>query len=176
MRRFAIGVALSCLSALAVAADPAEIAKKMVGYEYTATRDPLPGLDGCVNEGVNEGMISDEFGYAIIRCGKDYFLTLGRGKVSSLPHYHILDAIVLPKHDYYATSRDNKSKQLVLGRMMCEFDGDSETEMLVLLRWGKQERVTSKNGVLAAWGYDLEKGKIISLDISHIVCEKPDEP
>jgi hypothetical protein len=39
-----------------------------------------------------------------------------------------------------------------------------------------QERITSKNGVLAAWGYDLEKGKIIPLDIPRIVCEKPTLP
>ncbi len=173
MQRFMLGMALSCLSMMTMAADPAAIAKKMIGYEYTATREPLPGLGDCVDEGGGMILNSDEFSSVIIRCGKNRLLAL---KQVRFPRYRILDAIVLPKFDPDATSRDNKSRQLALGGMMCEFDGSLEIDMRVLVRWGGRERVTAKNGVLAAWGYDLEKGKIIPLDISRIVCEKPDEP
>ncbi|MDR2881150.1 MAG: hypothetical protein LBV29_04545 [Azoarcus sp.] len=174
MRRFAMGIVLSCLSAIAVAADPAAIARKLIGYEYTATRDPLPGLGDCVDEGGGSILNSDEFGFAIIRCGKNRLLALSTSKASRLPHYRILDAIVLPKFDRHYTS-DN-DKQLLPGGTTCELDGSLETDMQVLVRFGKRERVTSKNGVLAAWGYDLEKGKIIPLDISRITCEKPTPP
>ncbi len=116
-----------------------------------------------------------EFGAIFIRCGKDYLLILDQtiGEENRWPRNRILDAIVLPKFDRYFTSDNNKQ---IWPDGPCELKGRSGTRMEVLLRWGKHERITAKNGVLAAWGYDLEKGKIIPLDISRITCEKPDEP
>jgi len=182
MKSLAIGVILFCVATLASASDPAEIVKKMIGYEYTfvypitSSEDPLPGLGDCVDEG--GGMVGDTadgFGASIIRCGKNRLLVLDRtvSQENGRLRNRILDAIVLPKYDRYGTSNNNKE---LLPNGMCTFDGDYKKDMRVLVRFGKRERITSKNGVLTAWGFDLEKGKIIKLDTSHIVCEQPDEP
>jgi len=180
MKSLLIGIALFCLSAVSAAADRTAIIKKIIGYEHSVSYDPFPGFGDCVDEGGASISLNNKwtgFGYSIVRCGRDRLLVLDKiiGEEDGQPRVRILDAIVLPKFDRYDAENEKKSKQLSPNGI-CMLDGHGDTSMQVLLRWGGHKRVTSKNGVLAAWGFNVEKGKIIRLDISRIVCEEPDDP
>ena len=180
MKHLLTCVVLSVASATQATANTAGLAEKMIGHVYTAvaSNKPFPGFPDCFDEGgsvIYADKKATDFGESVIRCGKVRVLILDVriGGSDRQPSNRIVDAIVLPPFSRRATWRDGRSVQL-WENGFCTLDGDIDPSIRVLLRWGRHHRVTSKTGVMAAWGFDIERGRIVSIDPSRVECDRPD--
>jgi hypothetical protein len=176
-----VGAYLWC--ALALAAPPAkpnQIARAVIGAEYVSAPN-RPNAPGCTHRGgsvISAQDVPTDFSYQLMSCGSQWVLALEQlvGRVDNKwPRLRILDATALPSFKSNATESQLHVRQIV-NSGDCTLDGRRDRTMLVLVRWGKGDRITSRNGVITAWGFDLEAGKIILLDTSRIECEKPTPP
>jgi hypothetical protein len=176
----AVGVLLwSASASAATPIKPDRIVGDLIGAEYIGQpgRPDIPGCTSHLASSVSVQGTSTDFSYQLMRCGDQQILVLERliEMSGSYPRLRVVDAIILPPFKSDATEFQPKVRQIV-GSGDCTLDGSRDREILALVKWGKGNRITSRNGVIAAWGFDLEAGKITRLDTSRIVCEKPTPP
>jgi hypothetical protein len=151
----------------------------VIGAEYISVPD-RPDIPGCSDGGgsiISANHVPTDFSYQFMKCGPQRLLVLEElvGMMDNFPHLRIIDAIPLPPFKSDATESQLHVRQIV-NAGDCTLDGRRDRTMLVLVKWGRGDRITARNGVITAWGFDLEAGKIIQFDTSRIECEKPTPP
>ena len=85
----------------------------------------------------------------------------------------IVDALAIPGSSYSGTGRKPHVSWAVSGDGVCGRGSGPQSSMIVALRWNSRDRVTARNGVLQAWRFNTQRGRIEPTSTRGIVCVNP---
>jgi hypothetical protein len=161
-----------------------EEAKALVGVELIDPREELPVAEHLSCRYVGGGSFfighkpAKEWASSVIRCQDRYVLTLDKSVGSTQSgkmRRRVVDALLLPplwlfpdeEHPdgpflYDSTAED------------CTLDGRRGTTVMAVARHGKQKKMTWRNGLEAAWTFDVQQGRIVPLSPKRVVCTRAD--
>ena len=85
----------------------------------------------------------------------------------------IVDALAIPGSSYIGTGGKQRVSWEVSGDGVCGRGSGPQSSLIVALRWNSRDRVTARNGVLQAWRFDTQRGRIEPTSTRGIVCVNP---
>ncbi|MFN3439758.1 MAG: hypothetical protein ACK41V_18835 [Acidovorax sp.] len=79
----------------------------------------------------------------------------------------------LPKISNFSTNEDGSELLELVDSFagQCDLDGRGGTSFVALVRWNGEATVQGPPGVEAAWGFDVETARVVSLDPRRLTCE-----
>lgn len=168
--RLALACLLGALNASVMAGAPrSAFDQALIGREWGEASDARPLLDQCsyltrFDLQRNQKQLPGLTVHSLICNGRNLILLTSLSDGSSP---QILDALTLPRL---------KPGERLMRPGDCELDGNSDTDFIAVVRFGRRERVNRNTGVRAAWVPDPETGKIQPLSTRHVVCWRPTPP
>lgn len=160
-------------------------AHALVGWEYRLAIEGTrikPGLS-CLEGG---GSSLDSGGKEVpgwramtFDCDDHVTLALGRERVDgrdNATYIRIVDAVALPGATVSATLHHKPGLAFTGPDNNCKLDGRHNRNLVVTMRRVQREWLTWRNGLVAAWTYDLERGRIVPVPIKRVTCYQELDP
>lgn len=85
----------------------------------------------------------------------------------------IVDGLVVPGATYSGTGRKPRVSWAVSGDGVCGYASAPQSSVIVALQWNSRHRVTARNGILKAWRFNTQSGRIEPTSTRGIVCVNP---
>jgi hypothetical protein len=153
----------------------------LLGLEHTPFRmdDPVGPDARCRNAGAGDlyerGRRIPGWEIGQYNCDDLAVFTLEReiGTQTNRSHLRIVDALAIPGSSYSGTGRKPHVNWAVSGDGVCGRGSGPQSSMIVALRWNSRDRVTARNGVLKAWRFNTQRGRIEPTSTRRIVCVNP---
>jgi len=112
-------------------------------------------------------------------CDDHITLALGRERVDERDneaYIRIVDAVALPGATVGATLHHKPGLSIIGTDNECKLDGRHNPNLVVTMRRVQREWLTWRNGLVAAWTYDLERGRIVPVPIKRVTCYQELDP
>lgn len=191
LSRYATGiVALALASSLTTAGASAPNAttsgvtnsdlRELVGLEHTPFRmdDPVGPDARCRNAGASDlyerrrRMPGWEVGQ--YNCDDRVVFTLERqiGTPNGSSRLRIIDALIVPGTTYSRAGSKPHLSWAGPGSGVCSHADRPPSDVIVTLRWDSRNRATARKGIVQAWRFNTQHGRIEPTSIRGIVCEK----
>lgn len=85
----------------------------------------------------------------------------------------IVDALAIPGASYTESEGKRHVSWAGPGGDVCAYVGRPQFDVVVTLRWNSRKRVTARNGILQAWRFNTQRGRIEPTSTRGIVCVDP---
>lgn len=85
----------------------------------------------------------------------------------------IVDALAVPGASFTGAGRSGQVSVVAPTGDICAYVGRPQADVLVALRWNSRDRVTARNGILQAWRFNTQRGRIEPTSTRGIVCVNP---
>lgn len=85
----------------------------------------------------------------------------------------IVDSLAIPGASFTDAGRNGQVSVVAPTGDICAYRGRPQADVIVALRWNSNDRVTARNGVLQAWRFDTQRGRIRSASTRGLVCVRP---
>lgn len=88
--------------------------------------------------------------------------------------WRTIDAVALPPVPLYFEEHPDGRYLYHSTTEVCKLDGRYGTSVYAIVREGKHEWITWRNGIEQAWAFDLKQGRIVSISPKRVVCQRAD--
>jgi hypothetical protein len=153
--------------------------KELVGLEHTPFRmdDPVGPDARCRNAGASDlyerprQMPGWEIGQ--YNCDDRVVFTLERqiGTPNS-SRLRVIDALIVPGATYSSAGSRPHLSWAGPGSGVCSHADRPPSDVIVTLRWDSRNRATARKGIVQAWRFNTQRGRIEPTSTRGIVCEK----
>lgn len=160
-------------------------ARALIGWEYRSAVQGSrikPGLSCLVGGGgplERNGKPVPGWNAMTFDCDDHITLALGRERVDGRDnetYIRIVDAVALPGATVGATLHHKPGLSIIGTDNDCKLDGRHNPNLVVTMRRVQREWLTWRNGLVAAWTYDLERGRIVPVSIKRVTCYQELDP
>ena len=85
----------------------------------------------------------------------------------------ILDALAILGASFSNAGRDGHMCVVAPTGDICAYGDRPQADVVVTLHWNSRDRVTARNGILQAWRFNTQRGRIEPTSTRGIVCMRP---
>jgi hypothetical protein len=112
--------------------------------------------------------------FGLYNCDDRMIYTLEREiGTGSQRRQRILDALAIPGASFSNAGRDGHISVVAPTGDICAYGGRPQADVVVALHWNSRDRVTARNGILQAWRFNTQRGRIEPTSTRGIVCVRP---
>ena len=154
--------------------------RELLGLEHAPFRmdDPVGPDARCRNAGASDlyerrrQVPGWEIGQ--YNCDDRVVFTLERhiGMANGSSRLRIIDALIVRGATYTRTGSQSHLSWAGPGNGVCSHEDRPPSDLIVTLRWNSRNRITARNGILQAWRFNTQRGRIEPTSTRGIVCEK----
>ena len=140
--------------------------------------EPVGRGERCRGAGAGELYVGEQritgwlFGQYI--CNDRVIFTLEREiGTDAQRRQRIVDALAIPGASYSGAGGKRGVSWAGPGGDVCAHVDRPPSDLIVTLRWNSRNRVTARNGILQAWRFNTQRGRIEPTSTWGIVCVNP---
>lgn len=112
--------------------------------------------------------------FGLYNCDDRVIYTLEREiGLDSQRRQRIVDALAIPGASFTGAGRKGQVSVVAPTGDICAYGGRPQADVVVTLHWNSRNRVTARNGIVQAWRFNTQRGRIEPTSTRGIVCVRP---
>jgi hypothetical protein len=178
-----LALALAAAQPVKAASTAEDEAQALIGLEFNLAAPGARYADhlSCTDRGGGaisiDGALSDRWSSAEALCQGRVVLMLVRAEGDEQPvkgTRKIVDAVALPPVQTGQPYRNKPGALWLFTPEECVLDGKGGTSFFALVRWTAKSRIDFRHGLVKAWGYDTQHGRIVPIAPRRVSCRHPE--